>query len=152
MTMPSGCPVTSSPMNTPTVEKTTALMIMNTLEKRLNWASSVAKIRKIAVANALVRKASAFLLSSSSPLNVIVTPAGSFASASFCSTVFKTAAVWTPSATLAVTVMMRAPWARLMIDTRRSGTRSTKLPIGTAPDGVLMRSESSSSRLRRSGG
>src|SRR6266446_1673259 len=75
ITTPKGCPMTNSPSSTPKVESTTAVSTRPTEVSLLNCASRIAKMRKIAVPNALSRNADALARSSSSPLSLNITPA-----------------------------------------------------------------------------
>ena len=71
-----------------------------------------------------------------------VTPAPRSAVASSLAISSWILAVCTPCATFADTVMTRLAATRLMKPTRGAATRSTKLLIGTEPEGVCTRSSS----------
>ncbi len=114
ITTPNGWPMIIRPSSTPMVDSTTADSTRMTEVKRLNCASRIAKIRKIAVPKAFARKAPAFSRSSSSPLSLKVTPSPRSALASAAITSCCTTAFCTPSAILADTVMTRLPLTRLM--------------------------------------
>src|SRR5262249_11495590 len=62
ITTPNGCPMTMSPSITPNVESTTAVSTKPTEVSLLNCASRIAKMRKIAVPNALSRNPEALAL------------------------------------------------------------------------------------------
>src|SRR3989337_1898795 len=66
--------MTISPSSTPMVDSTTADSTRKTEVSLLNCARRIAKIRKIAVPKAFIRKAPAFSRSSSSPFCFQVTP------------------------------------------------------------------------------
>ena len=114
ITTPNGWPITSSPSSTPKVDITTAVSTRPTEVSLLNCASRIAKIRKIAVPNALSRKAAGLLalLVLALELEGDARPEiglGELGATSCC-----TLAVCTPSATLAETVITRLPLTRLM--------------------------------------
>ena len=70
ITTPKAWPMTIRPISTPIVDRTTAERTSSTLENLLNWASRIAKIRKIAAPKAFIRKAPASSRSSSSPFSL----------------------------------------------------------------------------------